>query len=274
MTGIGLGESPRWHAGRLWLSDWGTQQIISVNLEGRSETILQAPSFPFCFDWLPDERMLIVSGSEGSLLCRQPDGSLLTYADLTSLARTPWKDIVVDGRGNAYVGNIGFNFPTDDYAPGFLALVTPNGSIQPAADGIAYPHGMVVTPDNSTLIVAEAYANRLTAFDIAADGSLLNRRVWADLNEGVPHGISLDTEGAVWYADIPNQRCVRVREGGEVLHKIDLGSSCFACMLGGPEGKTLFMMAADWLGPESMADAVRTGQLLITEAPAAHAGWP
>jgi sugar lactone lactonase YvrE len=198
----------------------------------------------------------------------------VTHADLTGLAGPPWKDIVVDSRGNAYVGNVGFDFPAGEFAPGILALVTPGGSVRPAADGVAFPHGMVVTPDNSTLILAEAYDNRLTAFDIAADGSLSNRRVWADLDGGVPHGICLDAEGAVWYGDIPNQRCVRVREGGEVLHTIDLDRGCFACMLGGADSRTLFMMTAEWRGPASMADGVRTGQVLTVEAPAPRAGWP
>jgi len=274
MTGLVMGESPRWHENRLWFSDWGAQEVVAVDLEGKSEPIVRAPSFPFCIDWLPDGRLLLVSGSEGLLLRGEPDRPLATHADLNGLAGTPWKDIVVDGRGNAYVGNVGFNFPADEFAPGILAMVTPDGSVQPAADGVAYPHGMVVTPDNSTLILAEAYANRLTAFDIAADGSLSNRRVWADLDGGVPHGICLDAEGAVWYADIPNQRCVRVREGGEVLHTIDLDRACFACMLGGADNRTLFMMAAEWLGPESMADGARTGQVLTVVAPAPRVGWP
>jgi sugar lactone lactonase YvrE len=269
-----MGESPRWHAGRLWFSDWGTQEIVTLDLEGKIEPIVHAPSFPFCFDWLPDGRLLVVSGRQGYLLCRQPDGTLITHADLTSLASTPWKDIVVDDRGNAYVGNIGFNFPAGEFAPGILALVAPDGSVSLAADGIAYPHGMVVTPDNSTLIVAEAYANRLTAFDIAINGSLSNRRVWADFRDGIPHGICLDADGAIWYADIPNQRCVRVREGGHVLQTIDLERACFACTLGGSDGRTLFMLAAEWRSADEMVEAIRTGQVLTAQVPAAHAGWP
>lgn len=274
MTGLVMGESPRWHENRLWFSDWGAQKVVAVDLEGKSEPIVRVPSFPFCIDWLPNGHLLITSGSEGLLLRREPDGSLVTHADLTGLAGTPWKDIVVDGRGNAYVGNVGFNFPADEFAPGILAMVTPDGSAQPVADGVAYPHGMVVTPDNSTLILAEAYANRLTSFDIAADGSLSNRRVWADLDDGVPHGMCLDAEGAVWYGDIPNNRCVRVREGGKVLHTIDLDRGCFACMLGGADKRTLFMMTAEWGGSASMADGARTGQVLTVEAPAPRAGWP
>jgi len=152
-------------------------------------------------------------------------------------------------------------------------LATPDGSARRVADDIAFPNGMLVTPD-STLIIAETYANRLTAFDIAADGGLSNRRVWADLHGGFPDGICLDAENAVWYGDVPNQRCVRVREGGEVLQTIDLDRGCFACALGGPEKRTLFMMAQEWNGPEGMFEEPRTGQVLTAHAPAAAAGWP
>lgn len=274
MTGIAFGESPRWHDDRLWFSDWGAQEVVAVDLEGKSEVVIRMPASPFCFDWLPDGRLLIVSASDGLLLRREPDGALVTHADLSNLSDHPWNDIVVDGRGNAYVGNIGFDFSGGEFAPGILALVTPDGSSRQVADGVAFPNGVVVTPDSSTLILAESYGNRLTAFDIAADGSLSNRRVWADLAGGVPDGICLDAEGAVWYGDVPNRRCVRVREGGEVLQKIDLDRGCFACMLGGPDGKTLFMVAQEWGGPASMADGPRTGQVLTVQAPAAGAGWP
>jgi sugar lactone lactonase YvrE len=274
MTGIVFGESPRWHDDRLWFSDWGAQEIIAVDLEGNSEVIIRMPSFPFCIDFLPDGRLLIVSASERLLLRREPDGSLVTHTDLSSLSEHPWNDIVVDGRGNAYIGNIGFDFPAGEFAPGILALVTPDGSAQQVADGVAFPNGIVVTPDNSTLIVAESYANSLTAFDIAADGSLSNQRVWADLDNGVPDGICLDTEGAIWYGDVPNKRCVRVREGGEVLQTIELDRGCFACMLGGVDRRTLFLVAREWGGMESTAEGERTGQVLSAPAPAPGAGWP
>ena len=148
----------------------------------------------------------------------------------------------MDGLGNAYINNIGFAFPAGEFAPGTVALLTPDGSVRRVADGVAFPNGMAVTPDNSTLIVAESYANKLTAFDIAEDGGLSDRRVWADLGDGVPDGICLDAEGAVWYGDVPNRRCVRVREGGEVLRTIELDLGRFACMLGGEDGRTLFMV--------------------------------
>ena len=274
MTGIAFGESPRWHEDRLWFSDWGAQEIIAVDIEGKSKVIIHVPSFPFCIDWLPDGRLLIVSASNGLLLRREPDGSLVSHADLGGLSEHPWNDIVVDGRGNAYIGNVGFDFPGGEFAPGILALVTPDGSTRQVADGVAFPNGIVVTPDNSTLIVAESYANRLTAFDIEADGSLSDRRVWAELGDGVPDGICLDAEGAVWYADVPNKRCVRVREGGEVLQTIDLDRGCFACMLGGIDRRTLFMVAQEWGGIASTAEGAPTGQLLTAPAPAPGAGWP
>src|SRR3954447_14020888 len=237
LSGITFGESPRWHDGRLWLSDWGAQQVLAVDVDGNSELIVEVdfPSFPMCIDFLPDGRLLIVSGREGRVLRREPDGSLVTHADLGRLAdkQHPWNDIVVDGRGNAYINNQGFDFPGGEFAPGTIALLTPDGSARQVADGIAFPNGMAVTPDNSTLICAESYGKRLTAYDIAADGSLSNRRVWADLGDGVPDGICVDAEGAVWYGDVPNKRCVRVREGGEVLQTIELDRGCFACMLGG-----------------------------------------
>jgi sugar lactone lactonase YvrE len=274
LTGLVLGESPRWHDGRLWFSDWGAQEVIAVDLDGNSEVIVRVPSFPFCIDWLPDGRLLVVSARDRSLLRRELDGSLVAHADLSGISDKPWNEIVVDGRGNAYLNNIGFDFPAGEVRPGVLALVTPEGSARQVADGVAFPNGMAVTPDNSTLIVAESYASRLSAFDIAADGSLANRRVWADLGGGVPDGICLDAEGAVWYADVPNKRCGRVREGGEVLQTVELDRGCFACMLGGPDGRTLFLIAAEWPAAASQSGGPRTGQVLTIQAPAAHAGRP
>jgi sugar lactone lactonase YvrE len=232
---------------------------------------------PFSIDWLPDGRLLVVSGREGLLLRREPDGELVTHASLRSLSDRPWNEIVVDGRGNAYINNINFDFPNEQFAPGIIALVTPDRSIRQVADGIAFPNGMIVTPDNATLIVAESFASRLTAFDIEASGSLSNRRVWAELGQG-GDGICLDAEGAIWSSATKdgNPTCVRVREGGQVLQTIELDRSCFACMLGGEDGTTLFMMAAEWRGTENMDGLLhsRTGQVLTAPAPAPHAGWP
>jgi sugar lactone lactonase YvrE len=257
LTGIALGESPRWHDGRLWFSDWVAGELLAVDLAGRREVIGRTTSFPFCIDWLPDGRLLIVSA--GRVLRREPDGAIVTHAELTPISRFKWNEIVVDRRGNAYVNSIGFDFPGGEFAPGVIALVTPDGAARRVADGVAFPNGMAVTPDGRTLIVAESYGQKLTAFEIGTDGSLANRRVWAELPGGYPDGICLDASGAVWYADVPNRSCVRVREGGEVLQRVTLDRGCFSCALGGADGKTLFLVAAEWSGKPS---AKRTGQVL------------
>ncbi len=275
LTGLGFGESPRWHEGHLWFSNWGKQEVVAVDLEGNSEVAVRVPTtVPFSIDWLRDGRLLVVSGREGLLLRREADGSLVTHADLSGLSLHPWNEIVVDGRGNIYLNNIGFDFPAGEFAPGIIALVTPDGRVRQIADGVAFPNGMAVTPDNSTLILAESYANRLTAFDIAEDGSLHNRRIWAAVEGSAPDGICLDSEGSVWYGDVPNKSCVRVREGGEVLQTIYLDRGCFACMLGGANNMRLFMMAANWGNPADVSEEERAGKVLFTEAPAPGAGWP
>jgi sugar lactone lactonase YvrE len=276
MTGILFGEQPRWHEDRLWFSDWGTREVIAVDLEGNNEVMLSVPSFPCCVDWLPDGRLLVVSARDGLVLRREPDGTLVTHGDLSRVSKpAAGNELVVDGRGNAYVNGGGFDLMAGEpFAPGIVALVRPDGSAAQVADGLAFPNGMLVTPDNATLIVGESYAKRLSAFDIASDGSLSRRRVWADLGDGVPDGICLDAEGAVWYGDVPNKRCVRVREGGEVLQTIELDRGCFACALGGADRRTLFMMATEWNGPAGMFAEPRTGQVLTIEAPAPGVGWP
>jgi sugar lactone lactonase YvrE len=272
MTGIAFGESPRWHGGRLWFSDWGAHEVIAVDLEGTSEVVERVDAFPFSIDWLPDGRLVVLAGS--ALLRRDSDGALVTHADLGGLSEHAWNEIVVDGRGNAYVNCIGFDFPGGEFAPGTIAVVTPDGVARQVADGVAFPNGMAVTPDGATLIVAESYGKRLTAFDIAADGGLSNRRVWAGLGDGVPDGICIDAQGAVWYADVPNRRCARVREGGEVLATVELDRGCFACALGGADGTTLFIVAREWRGTTSEGDGARTGQVVMAQAPAPGAGWP
>jgi sugar lactone lactonase YvrE len=266
-----MGEAPRWHDGRLWCTDMGAGEVLAVAPDGAREVVAHVQSLGLGF--LPDGRLLIVSMREGLLLRREPDGSPVTHADLTGLDRHPWNDLVVDGRGNAYVNNIGFDFPGGAFAPGLLALVTPDGVVRQVADGLAFPNGMAVTPDNATLIVAESYGARLTAFDIAPDGALSNRRAWADLTAAPgshPDGICLDADGAVWYADVPAQCCIRVREGGDVLQTVALDRGCFACALGGADRRTLFMMAAEFPIPQGAP----TGQVLAVEAPAPGAGWP
>jgi sugar lactone lactonase YvrE len=273
MTGLMFGESPRWRDGRFWVSDWVAHEVIAVDLEGKSEVVVREPSIPLCFDFLPDGRLVIMSGRR--ILRLELDGSLATHADLTGLSEFGWNEIVVDGRANAYVNCAGFDLMAGaDFVPGTIAVVPTDGSPRQVADGVAFPNGMAVTPDNSTLIVAESYGRKLTAFDIEADGGLSNRRVWADLGDGVPDGICLDAENAVWYADVPNKRCVRVREGGEVLQTINLDRGCFACMLGGTDRRTLLLVATEWCGPAGMTDGRRTGQVLAVKAPAPGVGWP
>ncbi len=277
LTGLMFGESPRWHDNRLWFADWGTQEISAVDLTGKSEVIvpMRLSSFqPISFDWLPDGRLLIVSSRDAKLLRRELDGTLVAHADLSSLAKG-WNEIVVDGRGNVYINGGGFDLMAGEkFAPGMIAVVTRDGTVKQVADGIAFPNGMAVTADNSTLIVAESYGRKLSAFDIAADGQLSNRRVWADVGDGVPDGICIDAEGAVWYADVPNKRCVRVREGGDVLQTVQLDSGGFACMLGGADGRTLFIVVREWRGLESTTDRTRKGRVLSMPAPSTHAGWP
>ena len=270
LDGLSFGESLRWHQDRLWLADWGAQEVVAVDREGRPEVMARVgfPAFPMCMDWLPDGRLLVVAARDGRLLRQEPDGSLVTHADLSGLAERghPWNEIVVDGRGNVYLNNQGFDFPGGKFAPGTIALLKPDGSARQVADGIAFPNGMAITPDNATLIVAESYGQKLTAFQIAADGSLSQPRVWADLGDGVPDGICLDAEGAIWYADVPNKQCVRVREGGGVLQTIQLDRGCFSCALGGTNRTTLFMVATQWRGTEHMTDNSRTGQLLTAQS--------
>jgi sugar lactone lactonase YvrE len=267
---LALVESPRWHDDRLIFSDWGAGEVLSVDLAGARDLVTRIDAMPFCLDRLPDGRLLVVAGQQ--LLAREPGGTPVTYAELGTISTKPWNDIVTDGRGNTYVNNIGFDFPAGEFAPGLIALITPDGRVRQVADGLAFPNGMAVTPDNSTLIVAESYGGVLTAYDIAPDGDLGNPRVWADLQGAAPDGICIDAEGAVWFAEVPGRRCVRVREGGEVLQVISSELGCFACMLGGPEGTTLFVTAAAW--PDALTPGSRTGQILYAEVSVPHAGWP
>ncbi len=272
MEGIGLGESPRWHEGRLWFSDWIAGEVIALDPGSDAEVIARPTTFPFSLEWLPDGTLVMTSGRE--ILRMETDGSLVTHVDLSDLSDYGWNEIVVDGRGNTYVNNIEFGLMDgEDPKPGTIALVTPDGSARQVADGLEFPNGMAVTGDDSSLIVAESYAGRLTAFDIGEHGELSNRRVWADLpGEQGGDGICIDGDGAVWVASL--NACLRVREGGEILQTIELDQFCFACMLGGEDGTTLFMNVADWTGTEGVAEGPPTGKVLAVEAPAPHAGRP
>ena len=280
LDGLGMGESPRWHDGRLWFSDWGTNEIVAVDLEGNSEVMgAGGGGSGWATNWLPDGRTLVTADE---LIRVEPDGSRVQHAELSHISPHGWSEMTVDGRGDIYVNAINFDFAdfndvlTSGDAPGKIALVTPEGDAREVAADLAFPNGMVVTPDNAALIVAESFARRLTAFDIAADGSLSNRRLWADVTGD---GISIDAEGAVWCSDVgPDERghVLRVREGGEVLDRIELDRPCYACMLGGEDGRMLFMVVAKWFGPDRMDELLqaKTGQILTTRVDVPHAGWP
>jgi sugar lactone lactonase YvrE len=279
LSGLVIGESPRWHEGRLWFAHWGTGEIVAVDLDGHSEVVgYGPPGLGWSIDWLPDGRLLVTGRGLNRI---ESDGSMVPHADLGGIGVDDFNEIVVDGRGNIYV-NGGCDFdPGEGNAPGIIVLVTPDGTARQVADGIAFPNGMVVTPDNATLIVAESFARRLTAFDIAADGSLSNRRAWAD---GVgPDGICIDADRAVWngVGEFGDNLVGRVREGGEVLDRVKHDIACFACMLGGEDGRTLFLLTADWRMTEGFDENItrlttgpRTGQVLTAPAPAPRAGWP
>ncbi|MFI9407295.1 SMP-30/gluconolactonase/LRE family protein [Nocardia sp. NPDC052316] len=270
LEGVVFGESPRWHDGRLWFSDWGANQVIALDAENRPEVIAEVPSFPMCIDFLPDGRLLVVDSAQRTLVRREPDGSLVPHADLSGVSDKPWNDIVVDDRGNAYVNNIGFDFPAGEFSPGSMVRVTPDGSVRQVADGLAFPNGMAITADGATLIVAESYADQLTAYDIAADASLGGRRVWARTPGDHPDGICVDADGALWYADVGNRRCVRVREGGEVLAIVELDRGAFACALSRGADPKLYVVGQNWGGDSSEP----TGQVVAFPAPAPGAGRP
>jgi sugar lactone lactonase YvrE len=205
-----FGESPPWHDGRLWFCDWAVGQVVAVDRDGRREVVLTVdfPAFPMSIDFTADGTLLVVGSAQSALLRVEPDGSLARQADLSPVARTPWNEIVPDARGNAYVNCIGFDFPGGEFAPGLVALVTPDGAVRQVADGVAFPNGMAIPADAQTLIVAESYGERLTAFEIDADGGLSGRRTWADTPGHHPDGICVDAAGAVWYADVGTNRCV------------------------------------------------------------------
>lgn len=254
----GLVESPRWHDGYFWFADWTAGEILSIDDDGVCQVRARAPAPPLCFDFAADGELLIVSSAQGVLLKQNAGGERTAFATLGS---GTWNEIVVDGRGNAYV-----NGPS-------LLLISPDGKVSQQAEGLAFANGMAMFPDNGTLILAESHAKRLTAFDVAPDGRLSGRRVWAQL-EGPPDGICIDQEGAIWYADVPNAYCRRVKEGGDVLDEVRLDRGAFSCALGGPSRQTLMITAAKWFGMDRMADIAGTGEILVFPVSAAGAGWP
>jgi sugar lactone lactonase YvrE len=271
VSGRGLVEAPRWHDGRLYFSDWTAGEVLASDADGHTEVVARVASLPLCSAWLPDGRLLIVSSPDGRLLRREPDGSLRTHAELGGPG---WNDIVADGRGNAYVNTVGFDMTAgEDPRPGHVVLATPDGTVRRVAGDLAFPNGMAVTADNATLVVAESYGPRLTAFDIGPDGDLSGRRVFAEL-EDAPDGICTDAEGAVWYASVPGRRCARVAEGGAVLETVELDRGCFACALGGPDARTLFVTAAQWRPDLPELVPAGSGQVCSVPVTVPGAGWP
>lgn len=236
-TGLQMGESPRWHDGRLWVCDWLAGQVLAFDADGSRAVMARVDGMPFSIDWLPDGR-LVVSTADGVRVGED----LAPYG----AAGRPWNEIVVDPAGRVYVDVPG-SMPWEDPVPGSAAVVLPDGTTRDVADDLWFPNGMVVTHDGSTLVVAESHADRLTAFTVDTDGDLVDRRVWADLGEGAaPDGICMDRDGAVWYASVPGMRCVRVAEGGQVLETVEVGQPCFSCTLGGEDGRTLYITANDY----------------------------
>jgi sugar lactone lactonase YvrE len=283
--GISFGEGPRWREGRLWFSDFYDHAVKSVTATGEVRVELEIDDQPSGLGWTPDGDLLVVSMTKRQVLRRTPDGQIRVHADLNGVATWFCNDMVVDAQGRAYVGNFGFDLAAGLADRGFegviaehpaanLALVSPDGAVSLAADDMHFPNGSVITPDGRTLIVAETLGLALTAFDIGADGRLSNRRIWASTGARVPDGIALDAEGCVWVANAGGHECVRIAEGGEVREVIDPGDTCYACMLGGDDGRTLFMLTAPALTGEGDGDARPKGRLVIAKVDAPHAGRP
>ena len=291
LEGLTFGEGPRWHDGKLWFSDFYTRRVMTVDFDGKAETIVEVPGVPSGLGWLPDGRLLVVSITERRLLRLDP-GGLAEVADLSGLAPYPCNDMVVDEWGRAYIGHWGFDlFAGQQFAPASIIMVTPDGDVRVVADDIYFPNGTVITPSGRTLVVAETVAARLTAFDIESDGSLAGRRVWAKLGEEFrqgmsqtetdrwtaesvfPDGICLDAEGAIWTADASSNEVVRVREGGEVTDRVEVSTQAIACMLGGTDRRTLFVMTAETALPDE-AKAKLNGRVEIVEVDVPGAGLP
>jgi len=282
--GIYFGEGPRWRDGRLWFSDFYAHAVKSVSLAGDLRTEFEIDDQPSGLGWQPDGTMLIVSMTKRQVLRRTTDGKIAVHADLSHIATFHCNDMVVDSAGGAYVGNFGFNLDAEIAARGVpdvlathptakLAYVAPNGESRVAAEDMHFPNGPVITPDGKTLILGETLAGVLTAFDIHPNGELLNRRVWAPTSPRVPDGICLDADGAIWVANPIAPECVRFAEGGKVLEVIETDQPCYACMLGGDDGKTLFMLTAS-SSDHGAAAAAQTGNILVASIDSPRAGRP
>jgi sugar lactone lactonase YvrE len=274
VSGLDFGEGPRWHDGRLWFSDFHQHTVSSVGDDGVRLTELELDDYPSGLGWLPDGRLLVVAMQSRQVLRVEADGSVVAHADLSGIARGRCNDMVVAADGTAYVGNFGFELGGGDpMRPAALARVTPGGEVSVAADGLEFPNGSVITPDGRTLIVGETFGKRATAFTVAADGTLHDRRVWADLGEVLPDGCTLDAEGAIWFADARGTAVVRVREGGEVTDRVETGQTTFACALGGDDGRTLFIVCADSARDEDVVGTA-TGTIRTLRVDVPHSGRP
>lgn len=278
LSGLAFPEGPRWHDDRFWFSDMHAYEVVSVGADGTRITEAVVPNQPSGLGWLPDGRLLVVSMTDRRLLRREADGTLVTHADLSQLASWHCNDMVVDGVGRAYVGNFGWDLLGRTNSPALtnLVCVEPDGAAREVASDLNFPNGCVITPDGATLIVGESGARRLTAFTIAADGSLGERRLWADLPEGsTPDGICLDAEGAVWSACPRTGAVWRIAEGGEVLARVDpdAGQRTYACMLGGEDCRTLFLCVASTADPDECR-ARRDARIVSVTVDVPGAGLP
>ena len=281
--GLYFGEGPRWHEGRLWYSDFYAHAVMSVGSDGEQRIELKLDDQPSGLGWLPDGRLLVVSMAQMKLLRQDPDG-LTVHADLSELSAHLCNDMVVDAQGRAWVGNFGFDLDAMIDEVGVEAMlgshpstnlvrVDIDGSVHLASPDMHFPNGSVVTPNGKTLIVAETLSMCLTAFDIAADGSLSNRRVWAQLELIAPDGICLDAQGNIWVANALAPQCALIAPGGEILHSVITSQFCYACMLGGDDGRTLHMVTAQ-SSHKSEASASQTGKIEIVRVEVAGAGCP
>jgi sugar lactone lactonase YvrE len=282
--GFYFGEGPRWREGRLWFSDFYAHAVVSVSLAGDLRIEFEIDDQPSGLGWMPDGSMLITSMTKRQVLRRTPDGAIGVHADLNGIATFHCNDMIVDATGRAYVGNFGFDLEGEiaargtpavfaDHARAKLACVAPDGTVSVAAADMDFPNGAVITPDGKTMIIAETFGSVLTAFDIGADGALSGRRVWATTAPRIPDGIALNADGAVWIANAFAPECALIAKGGEVIEVIDTGQPCFACMLGGDDGRTLFMLTAAASGDAGAANAA-LGKLVIATVDSPHAGRP
>jgi sugar lactone lactonase YvrE len=272
LEGLRFPEGPRWRDGKLWFSDMHAGRVMTLDPNGHAETVLSLDDDTSGLGWLPDGRLLVVSMKQRKVLRRDRDG-LALHADLSAVATFHTNDMVVDVKGRAYVGNFGFDLNGGAaYTPTDLALVHPDGRVEVAARDLLFPNGTVLTPDGRTLIIGETFAAQLTAFDIAEDGRLSNRRVWAKLEGAVPDGICLDAEGAIWVASPISRGVLRVREGGEVLQRIAVEHQAYACMLGGADRCTLYICTAETHDPTKTG--ANTGRIEATVVDVPGAGLP